>query len=218
MNKLLLLAAAGLTLSGCATYEKRPVSQDAAKELRGQSVAVTTRKVPDFSAMTPTKAAFGLLGAAAMVSDGNNIIATNKVADPANAIASSLSAALSTAYGTTVAPTPVTANSDDVAAIAAGTQGAARFVVDVQTINWSFVYFPSAWGSYRVIYTAKARLIDAQSKTVVAEGFCKRVPEDSKNAPSYDDLVANEAARLKSELALATDECVKTLKAEMLAV
>jgi hypothetical protein len=218
MNKLLLLAAAGLTLTGCATYEKRPVSQDAAKELRGQSVATTTRKLPDFTAMTPTKAAFGLLGAAAMVSDGNNIVNTNKVADPANAIASRLSSALSASYAASVAPTPVAVTSDDVAAIAAGTNGAARFVLDVQTINWSFVYFPTAWGSYRVIYTAKARLIDTTAKTVVAEGFCKRIPEDSTNAPSYDDLVANEATRLKSELALATEECVKTLKAEMLAV
>lgn len=214
----MLLTAAGLALTGCATYEKRPVSQEAVSSLRGQPIAVTTRKVPDFTAMTPAKAAFGLLGAAAMVSDGNNIVATNKVADPANAIASDLSSALSTAYSTTVAPTPVNADKDDVATIAAGAKDAARFVIDVQTVNWSFVYFPSAWGSYRVIYTAKARLIDVRSKTVVAEGFCKRIPEDSTNAPSYDDLVANQAARLKSELALATQECVKTLKTEMLAI
>lgn len=218
MNKLLLIAAAGLTLSGCATYQTHPITQDGTKALRGQSVAVTSRKVPDFTAMTPTKAAFGLLGAAAMISDGNSIVANNKVQDPANAIASSLSTALSAAYATTVVPTAVATDKDDAPTIAAAADASTRYVLDVQTVNWNFVYFPTAWGSYRVIYVARARLIDVQSKTVAAEGVCKRVPEETKDAPSYDDLVKDNAARLKAELTLAAEVCVKSLKAEMLAI
>ncbi|MEK8032621.1 hypothetical protein AACH06_17510 [Ideonella sp. DXS29W] len=218
MKKLVVSGLVVGMLAGCASYEKRPMTQESAKALRGQSVAVTARKAPDFTAMTPAKAAFGLLGAAAMISEGNGIIASNQVADPASTIAAQLTAAIGANYGTTSSSNAVATDKDDAPSIAASATSADRFVIDVQTINWSFVYFPSSWGRYRVIYTAKARLIDAQSKSVIAEGFCKRIPEDATNAPSYDELLNNQAARLKSELSLAAEECVKTLKAEMLAL
>lgn len=37
-------------------------------------LTVTSRQKPDFSAMTAGKATFGLLGAAAMIFEGNSII------------------------------------------------------------------------------------------------------------------------------------------------
>lgn len=91
-------------------------------------------------------------------------------------------------------------------------------MVDVQTINWSLGYFPTDWNHYRVIYTAKARLIDSGSKAVLAEGSCVRIPQDNTGAPTYDELLANEASLLKKELSAAADECVKSLRKEMLAL
>jgi hypothetical protein len=69
-----------------------------------------------------------------------------------------------------------------------------------------------------LIYTAKARLIDTQTRAVVAEGFCKRIPETNTNAPTYEQLLLNDAALLKQELSKAASECVRTLKTEMLSL
>lgn len=218
MRNFLVLSLITVAASGCTTINRQPVNSKAVSDLKNQTIVQTARKVPDFAAMTAGKAAFALLGAIAMISEGNSIVANNKVADPADSIATGLAAALSNAYGVRVVTPPVVVSSDDVGQVAQASIGAARFVIDVQTINWSFGYFPTDWTHYRVIYTAKARLIDSQSKSVVAEGFCKRIPETNANAPTYDELLANQAALLKSELSLATEACVKSLKSEMLSL
>lgn len=216
MKKVLLVVAAAGMFSGCASINKQPIAPTATTELKGQTIAQTKRPLPDFAAMTAGKAAFALIGAALMISEGNSLIANNKVADPADAIASSLVTALESAHGAKSTEQRIAVNASDVTEISAAAGGAARFVVDVQTVNWSFGYFPSDWTHYRVIYSAKARLINTSTKATVAEGFCKRVPESNVSAPTYDELTANEAALLKKELSLAVEECVKTLKTEML--
>ncbi len=88
----------------------------------------------------------------------------------------------------------------------------------MQTINWSFGYFPTDWNSYRVMYSAKAQLLERSTGKVVAEGFCSRVPEATEDAPSHETLLADNAAVLKRELNLAADECIATLKATMLRI
>lgn len=216
MKRILIAAATASALAGCVSITKQPMSAAAAKELKGQSVAQTTHPVPDFAAMTAGKAAFAMIGAAMMISEGNSLIAANKVADPADAIAAKLMQELERSHGVKVTDKKIAVNGTEVAAIADAAGPAARYVVDVQTVNWSFGYFPTDWTHYRVIYTAKARLIDTANKATVAEAFCKRIPESNANAPTYDELTANEAAVLKKELALASDECVNSLKADML--
>jgi hypothetical protein len=207
-----------IALTGCVTVNKRAIDDKAAAQIKSQTVTYTTRKKPDFSATTAGKAGFGLFGAAAMISAGKRIIESNNVADPADTIALGLAKALEGAHGTQLVTPPTSVATDDAAKIAASSNSRSKYIIDAQTINWSFVYFPTDWSHYRVIYSAKARLIDAQTKAVLAEGACKRVPESNTAAPTYDELLANEATRLKSELAAAADECVKTLKAEMLAL
>lgn len=218
MRKLLLIVAAVATVSGCATVNKQPLATASAKILRGQTVAQTKRPLPDFAAMTAGKAAFAVVGAALMISEGNSLIANNKVSDPADTIAAGLAKALEANHGAKLADVKIAVNTAEVGDVADAAHTAARFVVDVQTINWSFGYFPTDWAHYRVIYTARARLIDTASKSTVAEGFCKRIPESNANAPTYDELTGNGAALLKRELLIAAEDCVKTLESEMLAL
>ena len=132
--------------------------------------------------------------------------------DPADAIAAGVGQFLQKDLGSTLVTTPVAIEADDASQIANSTNGKAKFAIDVQTLNWSFGYFPTDWSHYRVIYTAKARLINVDTKAVIAEGFCKRIPETNANAPTYDELLANEAKVLKQELSIAASECVKSLK------
>jgi hypothetical protein len=62
------------------------------------------------------------------------------------------------------------------------------------------------------------RLVDAKSGSVLAEGGCARVPEHTPEAPSYDELVANSAQRLKQELKTAADFCISEFKSKTLAL
>ena len=61
----------------------------------------------------------------------------------------------------------------------------------------SYYDFPTDWNNYRVIYSAKLRVVDTRSQTAVAEGFCSSIPEQDENSPTYDELMADRAARLK---------------------
>lgn len=217
MKKILILISFALLFTGCASVTKVPMSAQTANSLKQQTLTHTTRAKPDFAAMTAAKATFAVVGAFAMIADGNNIVKTNNVADPAEAIAAGLANALTESHGVKVsAPAAVTSN--DAAEIAAAAKDKASYVLDVQTLGWSFAYFPTDWTHYRVMYSARARLIDTATKAVVAEGACSRVPQTNVNAPTYDQLTANSAALLKQELALAAGACVASLKAEMLSI
>ncbi|HEX8612112.1 MAG TPA: hypothetical protein VF800_12565 [Telluria sp.] len=218
MKNIFLILGVAFVFTGCASLKHQPLDAAAAASLKDKPVAQTARKLPDFASMTAGKAVFGMLGAMAMISEGNGIIKDNNVPDPADAIARELAAALSSAHGAKLGASAVSVSADDADAVAAAAGSTARFVVDVQTINWSIVYFPTNWTHYRLIYTAKARLIDTESKKVIAESFCTRVPNETPDSPSYDQLVGNGAAGLKKELGLAGNECLATMKEKMLAL
>ncbi len=216
MRNITLLLAFTTTLSGCASLNEKSIDKQTAVEIQGQTVTYTVRKKPNFSAITAGKATFALLGAVAMISTGNSIITTNNVADPADIIAAGLAKELENAYAVRLVTPPTSVSENDADHVTESVNGAARFVIDAQTIDWSFTYFPTDWTHYRVMYMAKSRLIDVRTKVVVAEGFCKHIPDGNSNAPTYDELLANDAARLKSELNSAASECIKSMKAQML--
>jgi hypothetical protein len=215
VKKVLLVVVVGSTISGCVSIDKQAMPLATVTALKGQPVAQTRRAVPDFVAGSAGKAAFALIGYAMMVSDGNALVAKYKLADPADALAASLAAALESGRGAKMAEQPIAVNTTNVDEISAAAAGTARFVIDVQTVDWGFAYFPSDWTHYSVKYFGKAKLIDSATKTTVAEGFCKALPQAKADAPTYDELVANDALVLKQQLAIAAQECAKTLKAEM---
>lgn len=211
--KKIVVAAVCLCLSACVTVKNAPMGEAAAGSLQGQSIAHTARKKPAFSAMTAGKAMFGGLGAVAMITEGNAIIEKNNVDDPANAIAEGLTQALAAKHGSTVAAVVDDLEGFKVEQVAARA-GAARYVLDVRTINWSFVYFPTDWNHYRVLYSAQARLIDAKTKAVVAEGFCARVPDKADVSLTYDAMQADGWTGLKTELAAAGAYCLEKFRTE----
>ena len=74
MKKTALIITLIASLSGCVSINKQPLDAKNATSLKNQAVAQTARKKPDFAAMTAGKAAFAMLGAFAMISEGNSII------------------------------------------------------------------------------------------------------------------------------------------------
>jgi hypothetical protein len=186
--------------------------------VRNQSIIYTVREMPAFSATSTANVSFGVIGALAAVSEGNKIIAENKVADPADAISAALAGAMQSSQGMQIVGQPLKVDTSDAARIAELAKGKARFVLDVQTQNWSVIYFPTNWTHYRVQYVATARLIDVDARSVVAEAPCKQVPESDANAPTYDQMLANGAARLKATLAAYAQACATSFGREVLAL
>jgi len=207
-----------LLLSGCVSTKNVQMDRESIKMSKPGSIMTTQREKPDFAAMTAGKAAFALFGAMAMISAGNEIIEENAVDDPADFISKELAKHLSNSLILKMKNgDSKLIDSTDTSDIASS-YSASDLVLDVQTINWSFVYFPTDWDSYRVIYSAKIRLIDTRNKSLIAEGFCSRVPEENESAPSYDDLLNKQAAGLKKELHEAAIHCISEFKNNVLKV
>lgn len=211
MKKNILCLTILLWLSGCVSTKTIPFDESTALESKPTTISKTTRNKPDFSAMTAGKAMFGLIGGAAMISAGNDIVQKNDIEDPANYIRSEISKALVNKYGLEVVDSNKSVDTRKTEVIAKA-YSESDWILDIETINWSFAYFPTDWNNYRVMYSAKLKLIDTKSQKVLAEGFCSRVPEYSESAPSHDELLANKAERIKSELKIAADNCITEFK------
>jgi hypothetical protein len=210
-------------LASCVSTKNVPLSQADGARLKGSNVATTARKTPPFGAMTAGKVAagslFGAVGGAiagtSMVSEGDKIVASNNIQDPAHQISRELVTALSQARGIKVVTPAANITKEDPKAVAAAA-GSADFVLDVRTVNWSFVYFPANWARYRVIYSVQLRLIETKTGKVIAEGFHARIPEKTSNSPDYDGLLANGAEVIKTELRTAAAESVAHFKKNVL--
>jgi hypothetical protein len=217
MKNLFFASLFIILLTGCTTIQKQTLSPQAAASLKGQSVAVTAYATPDFVAMTPSKVLVPF-GGLAMITEGNKIIAENKVNDPSLKIAADLAKLLEDNLGTQNIGTPIRVFDNDVNKITAATGNSVKYILDVQTFMWGLSYFPTDWTHYHIIHTARARIIDASSKAILAEGFCARPPASNAGAPTYEMMLDNNASILKRESLLASEACVKNLTMDMLAL
>jgi hypothetical protein len=219
MRTLFITACSLALVAGCATPPPtRQIDTAGLSAVRNQTVAVTVRKMPEFSILAPGNAMFGLLGGLSALDAGNKTVAANGVADPAAAIALELAGALHDTQGSRPVAGSVPVDSRDPARVAAQVKGKARFVIDVETRAWHMTYFPTDWAHYQVFYLAAASLIDADTGAVLAESGCKLAPETNAGAPTYDEMLAGGAARLKATLAAAAATCAAQFKRDMFAM
>jgi hypothetical protein len=212
---VLFAAACVSSLAGCVSTRTTGVSDDSAFTMHGKSIATSQRSKPDFAAMTAGKAMFGLVGAVAMISAGNRIVTDNGIEDPAPFVADQLRQALKVKYGllTAAGPAPLT-NSTDTRKLAS-LYSVGDFVLDVQTVNWSFLYRPNLT-HYRVMYSVKVRLIDTRAAKLMAEAFCYRKDDDDRNPPTHEELLVNQASLLKTRLHDDATECADELTKKLL--
>jgi hypothetical protein len=207
--------AALLFLSACTTVNHTPLTTEASQQLTGKSFVRTNYEKPDFAATTPSKMAFALVGAFAAISEGNQIIKDNEVPDPAIAISEGLIARLKDARSVSLVPSQKIASDNNVATLIKEYPGA-DFLIDTQTLGWMFIYYPSDWTHYRIIYNARLRVIDTKNGKVIGESMCKLMQGDDKNPPTYDQLLADKAELLKTYLSKAAKECVPVLAKDIL--
>ncbi|CEJ41735.1 hypothetical protein ACSAM1_06575 [Xanthomonas citri pv. bilvae] len=217
MLKMLAACAVALALCGCVSQKLVKADLADLEHRKASKITVTRHEMPAFVATTATKVTFGLIGALAAVSAGNAIVRDNQVEDPADHIASHLAQTLSTQLAIPVEQGRVIKPTSSAAEMSKMFPDGG-LVLDVQTTNWSSIYFPTDWNNYRVIYVAKLQLIDTAKKSKVAEGLCVRVPEYTADAPSYKQLLANQAADLKMRLRRSADGCIQEFSDKVLGV
>jgi hypothetical protein len=199
-----------LAIIGCATVKPVPLSNEAAVNLKGKTCEISRHETPGFQASTADKAMLGpLLGVPLAFSEGKDIVVKNDIEDPAAYISQELAKTLNENLSVNVLPaSPVICANSDIDTVCS-TYKNGDIILDVKTLNWFFAYYPTVWTKYRVFYAAQFRLIDTKTKNVLAEEiFAKLTDEDTSVAPTYDDLLNNNAERLKSEIHKLADEAI----------
>lgn len=202
-------------LTGCVSTKSIPIDQSTASNLRDKTLALSASDKPDFAATTAGKATFGLMGALAMIDAGNRIVDEYDIADPAIFLAEEMSKVIKDRNLVTV-KMPVHATNENDVKVLANEHAESDFLLDVRTVNWGYSYFPMDWNNYAVNYSAKVRLIETAKAEIRAEAFCGYVDERHDDSPSHDELLENQAERLKEELHVAATECLAILRSKLL--
>ena len=209
MRNLLLILAAGTLATGCSHMQHKAITTKDLADLNNQTIVQTSPPVPGFLVLKFKLPA----GGPATVDDA--LIRNAGVVDPAISMGATLAASLASANGARILPQRIAVTGAEVGQIANAARSSARYVLDVRTFSWLLTYLPFAWNSYGLAYTASARLIDTQTNTIVAQGYCNLGFDKTIDPPTFDAMVANQAARLKRELSVSAEACTKTFSAQM---
>lgn len=216
--RLAVCVVAGSVLSGCVSIQPKALNAEQGDVLRGKSLVVDEYQTPSFSAATPGKAVFGLIGGLVMIGTGNAFVKENKIRDPAAYIGNKVADRLTAKYDMRVVRSDIEPLSDDAIDVISAKYPESDFVLDSQTINWSYAYYPVHWDSYRLMYSVRLRLIDTHTKSVLAEAFCARNPEYTDDAPSHSQLTDDGGEWVKRQLTVYADACGDELGSKVLGV
>ena len=206
----------GGMLPGCISVPKATATDTVTSSWSGKSVVLTERPRAAFVAMTAGKAAFALVGAVAAIDAGKRLVTENDIEDPAPRVARELLAIAHTQYGVVPANSPAAkVDTTDVKQLAHAGSGA-DLVIDVQSLGEAFNYFSTDWSHYWVSSGLIVRVVDVRTGEVLAGGSCRRNSHNEPNPPSKDELLANQAERLKSILSAQRDACRDELAKSLL--
>ncbi|CAG9001124.1 MAG: hypothetical protein CENE_03141 [Candidatus Celerinatantimonas neptuna] len=214
--QLIIAILTVITLSGCANLRQQPITPQKLTQIKNRQVSITEGSKPNFLAMSPLDAMFGIWGGVYAMHKGNEIIHNNKIADPALDIASQLNMDMAQKLGTKPVKSVITTPDENVKDIAKRSHS--DYVINITTTGWGINYFPFSWDTYRVIYDAHLKLIDTKTAKVIAEGNCKQFPKTKKGQPNYNQMVANHAQKIKQALKKEANACIKLFESHILTI
>ena len=204
-----------ISVVGCASVSHIKNQSLGSADLRNQSIGLTARKSPDFTAMTTGKTMIPL-GYLLAKEAGRGLVSEQGVQDPKLIITSALSRALEERYNVKVIRPEIETSSDDPGSVSDQFSNNIAYVLDVRTTNWYFAPI-NVWSSgYVVRYTTIVSIIEKRTRSVVAQAACDKYSDLSNKAPTYDALVANDAALLKTILAASASACAEQIKKSVL--
>jgi hypothetical protein len=164
-----------------------------------RSIGVRTGSTPSFYADTPGRRTFGILGVMAMAVEGNRLVRAYGIEDPAATLSEELveSLAIQNRMRTSAR------NEADV-------------LLEVKTINWDFRPYRNDPDDLFVVYSARVNLVDRRDGQVLASGKCRAGRERDGDSATLEQLLADNAERLRRELREAAHECAQRIKGETL--
>ncbi|MEZ5500515.1 MAG: hypothetical protein R3E77_13950 [Steroidobacteraceae bacterium] len=209
-------------VAACVSTKTVPVNLQAKSQFVGKTIVLARRSLPEFAVMTAGKMAtgglFGAIGGAvagaSTVTAGRELRDRFQFTDPAAKIGPTLFDELIAAHSMTSITSNKQVTSLDPKEIAVAYSGS-DFVLDVVTVNWTMLYFPTHWGHYGIQYSAKAFLIDTNSGMSVGEAYCVRSPKYSKESASYDEMLADDGARITTESEIAATSCLEEIRKKL---
>lgn len=214
MKHLLTVAALlAANLSVCAKEKITPLSAEAAAQIQNKTFIVTRHAKPDFIAMTAGKATFGMLGAVAMVKEGNDIVQNNHIPDNAEILESVLVPLLTSKYAMKLVDDNANHTAFNKPADIAKEQTQGDFILDIASLGWMSLYYPSNWSEYHTVYMGQVQLIDRATGKQLSSMTCTLNGRKDKNKfpPSKDDMLADQAQLLKDMLASQGWNCAQRI-------
>ena len=210
-------AAVAALLGGCTTIETAQLPDTLAGRLQGQPVAIVVQSPSSFGVMRERAVGLGPAGIPLMIAQGEHLRKSAGLVDPADGIAAALGELLAQRHGATLMPARGATSHDEPEAVVAASPAGARYVLTVATVSWGLGRVPVRDATYSVTYIARARLIDARTREVIAEGGCLQAPDGSEfESADYGAFTADGAAVIKSELARRTERCLHFIRRDML--
>src|SRR5262249_38033840 len=125
--------------------------------------------------------------------------------DPAVAISDTLANALAKRFSLRVLPADGSLTQATTPRELAARHRDSDLVLEVRTSDWGF--HPTKLGRYGATYDRRVRLLGARTGNVLAEGVCSQHPVPTSDGPTYDQLLANDAALLKQMLGSIAVSC-----------
>lgn len=215
------IAVLGLLMAtvGCAATETVRLADNPGASLAGKQVHSTREAPPSFLALTPAHGGFAAFGVMAAYGEGDTLVVQEGIDDPAVMIEDAVARHLRSRHGTGGNGRILTFEGDkpDDLVAWARQNDVHDLIVDVETSGWGFSYQGFSFSSYSVTYSALFRLIDPSTGQVLAQHLCSGGShDDAEGAPSHDDLLANDAALLKSLLSERAQVCIDEITTQVL--
>jgi len=205
-------------LLGCSP--KTIVMTDVTKQnISNKTFSFTNRSKPASPfVMTPSKALVGGLtggiGAAIMVATDDNMNEENVTKTPSSYLNAKLVKTLTQDYKLTLVENNKMIDTQDIDKIIAQYSGV-DYILDNHTYFWQVVYFPTHFGTYRVMLYNTMKLIDTKDKKVIAQTVCEYNPDYADDMPTYDQMFENDNLILKRQTKEALDKCLTKIKSEI---
>jgi len=214
MFRLITAAISIAILSGCGMISTKPIAPEKFTELKGKKLAVTTPFKAKLNVLTVGGA---LMAGTVGFSSEDDISTVYRLQDPAFSISKNVEKKLAQKAKIKVSEhKKLSEPSRDPEEIAPQFPNA-DYILDINTVNAFFGYKPFDFGSYRLLYNAKLQLVEADTKTIVAESIC-HTESDEDQSIGYDEFLANNAKLLKAEYARAIQLCTKEFSQSILRI
>ncbi|WP_156767666.1 hypothetical protein [Candidatus Viadribacter manganicus] len=203
-------------IGGCATsVETISVNNAGMSAYQNRTLVAVTQAAPGMTPMRASSAAFGAIGGLAMASAARNYASEHGVVDPATHIETQLTALLQSRYGIQTVGDRL-----DMSAVTERTDypiNSDLLYVDAKTYMWMQRYFSSNWGRFRIDYSTLIQIIDGATGRAVAQYDCRKfMPETPDDAPTLEELEANNGALMNQMLMRMADECLAEFAATSL--